>query len=257
MFGSTACTPASKPAWNLRMSGMSTPPMKPTVPVLDFSAAAAPTRNEPSCSAKTSPARLSPPSGALSMMPKSVSGLLAATSAMDSPNRKPTPITSSAPSAESCRSSARLEPSGFGEASVVLTPNSAAALSSPAAAESLNDWSPRPPMSNTSAAVMSSAPGGGGGGGSAGASAGASAAASSAAGAGASAAPSSAAGAGGAVVVGSSSPPQAAATMTVASRIASSPVNPRFIVSRFSLRFSAQGAFALSPCAADCGRAMP
>ena len=64
---------------------------------------------------------------------------MAATSVMDSPNRNPTPITNSAPSAESCSNSARLEPSGFGEASVVVTPNSAAALSNPAAAESLND----------------------------------------------------------------------------------------------------------------------
>src|ERR1051325_1786067 len=32
-FGLTALTPAMKPAWNLRMSGISMPPTKPSLPV--------------------------------------------------------------------------------------------------------------------------------------------------------------------------------------------------------------------------------
>src|SRR6185503_10788290 len=36
--------PASYPAWKCQMSGVSTPPMKPIVPVFDVSAAAAPAR---------------------------------------------------------------------------------------------------------------------------------------------------------------------------------------------------------------------
>ena len=51
--------------------------MKPTLPLLDFSAAAAPTRKDPSCSAKTSWATFSPSESAeaSSMIAKETSGL--------------------------------------------------------------------------------------------------------------------------------------------------------------------------------------
>jgi hypothetical protein len=45
--GSTARAPASNPASNGQISGMSAPPMNPMVPVLVLSAAAAPARKEP------------------------------------------------------------------------------------------------------------------------------------------------------------------------------------------------------------------
>src|SRR6476646_2950754 len=46
-------------------------------------------------------------------------------------------------------SSFRFEPSALGDASVKVMPSSSRAFSIPRAAESLNDWSPRPPMSYT------------------------------------------------------------------------------------------------------------
>ncbi len=45
--------PAVKPASNFLMRSISTPPMKPSLPEGEAQAAAAPARNEPSCSAKT------------------------------------------------------------------------------------------------------------------------------------------------------------------------------------------------------------
>ncbi len=56
----TCFTPALKPASNLRISGRSTPPTKPTLSFLVFRPAAAPTRKEPSCSAKSRLAMLAP-----------------------------------------------------------------------------------------------------------------------------------------------------------------------------------------------------
>ncbi|HEV2104711.1 MAG TPA: hypothetical protein VGU27_03215 [Candidatus Eisenbacteria bacterium] len=49
--GSTAFAPAVKPAWNLRISGISMPPTNPSTCVREVSAASAPTRYEP-CSSR-------------------------------------------------------------------------------------------------------------------------------------------------------------------------------------------------------------
>ena len=54
--GLAALTPASKPAWNVWISGTLTPPMKPTLLVLVFLPAATPTRYEPCSAAKVSDA---------------------------------------------------------------------------------------------------------------------------------------------------------------------------------------------------------
>lgn len=58
-------TPASNPAWNPWISGTFTPPMKPTLLLLVSSAAAAPTRYEPSLAAKINAVTL----GASSIQP--------------------------------------------------------------------------------------------------------------------------------------------------------------------------------------------
>ena len=62
MSGLTALAPAMKPASNfsIRPPTPLTPPMNPSLPVVDLSAAAAPTRNEPCSSENTRPAMLSP-----------------------------------------------------------------------------------------------------------------------------------------------------------------------------------------------------
>src|SRR3954447_13300516 len=56
MSGLIFFAPATYPASNFLMRSVSTPPMKPIFPVLDLSAAAAPTRYEPSFSANVSDA---------------------------------------------------------------------------------------------------------------------------------------------------------------------------------------------------------
>src|SRR4028118_383183 len=60
MSGLTCLAPSVKPTSNFSISGTWTPPMKPTLFVVDFSAAAAPTRNEPCSSAKTRLEMVSP-----------------------------------------------------------------------------------------------------------------------------------------------------------------------------------------------------
>ena len=81
-FGSVSRTPCSKPAWNFWISALFTPPMKPTLWVLLFSAAATPARYEPSCSAKTIASTFLP-SGTASTTPKVVSGKSLATFCTD------------------------------------------------------------------------------------------------------------------------------------------------------------------------------
>ncbi len=136
---STACTPARNPASKAWIKGMFTPPMKPTLPVWLFRAAATPTRNEPCSSAKINPATFGT-STTESTIAKLVSGNSDATFAIGSPNRNPTPITRSAPSdACNANNSSRLVPSSLAEASENSIPNSVAARSRPAAAASLND----------------------------------------------------------------------------------------------------------------------
>jgi hypothetical protein len=84
MSGFTAVAPALKPASNFAIRGTWTPPMKPTLPVVDFRAAAAPTRKEPCSSAKTRLEMLSPVASALSTIAKLVSGNSGATFASGS-----------------------------------------------------------------------------------------------------------------------------------------------------------------------------
>ncbi len=92
MSGLTARAPASYPAWKRRIRSPSRPPTKPMWPLSDLRAAAAPTRNEPWCSAKT---RLETfgASTTESTMPKLVSGHSAATAVSGSVNRNPTAST--------------------------------------------------------------------------------------------------------------------------------------------------------------------
>ncbi len=74
MSALTDLAPAVKPASNFCSSGIRQPPTKPTLPVLLFSAAAAPTRKEPSCSAKVRPVTLGAPSTTESMIANWVFG---------------------------------------------------------------------------------------------------------------------------------------------------------------------------------------
>ena len=82
--------------------------MKPILSTPVLSAAAAPTRKDPSCSAKVKPAMLSaigPPVSklimALSTTAKLVSGFTPATVSVSPANKNPTPITRSLESAAS------------------------------------------------------------------------------------------------------------------------------------------------------------
>ena len=83
MSGLAALTPASKPAWNVWISGTLTPPMKPTLSVLVCLPAATPTRNEPSSAAKIREVTFgTSTSDSSSTIAKLMSGLAAATSVM-------------------------------------------------------------------------------------------------------------------------------------------------------------------------------
>ena len=112
MSGLTASAPAMKPASNFLMRSVSTPPMKPIVPVWLFRAAAAPTRNEPCssansieatfCSGTSSEKSSGVPwssTATASMRPNSWSGFSTAAACSAGPQRKPTPMTRSWPSA--------------------------------------------------------------------------------------------------------------------------------------------------------------
>ena len=115
--GFTALTPATNPASNFWISGNSTPPIKPTLLVFVFKAAAAPTKNEPCSSAKSIPATL-PGSTAESIIPKLTSGYAVATSVIESANKNPTPIITSLPSsAQRPSNSALFSPPSFGSRS--------------------------------------------------------------------------------------------------------------------------------------------
>ena len=131
--------------------------MKPIVPDSLFSAAAAPTRKEPCssanvieatfCSGTSSVTSSGVPIGSTateSMAPNSWSGLARAAACRSAPHRKPTPMTRSRswPSMFSMRSAR--SPSLVGVDSVPVAPTDSLAASRPAAAESLNDLSPRP-----------------------------------------------------------------------------------------------------------------
>src|SRR2546428_377272 len=87
------------------MSGISMPPTNPTLPVLDSSAASAPTRNDPSSSLNLSATRLggsdSPGVTVKSTQANFTSGNSPARRLMSSENRNPTPNTSCDPPAAS------------------------------------------------------------------------------------------------------------------------------------------------------------
>ncbi len=126
---------------------MLTPPMNPTVPDSVIRPAMQPTSAEPCSSANTREATLGRSTTA-STIPKLVSGKLGATLATPSAKAKPMAKIRSAPaSARSCRFSSRFSPPAVGSNSWASIPKSSFARSRPAAAESLNDLSPRPPMS--------------------------------------------------------------------------------------------------------------
>ena len=103
MSGLAALAPATKPASNFLMRSISTPPMKPILPVLVFSAAAAPTRNEPCSSANDQRRpRSASVDDRVDRSAKLVSGLAVGDAAvMASPHRKPTPMMSWLPSSTS------------------------------------------------------------------------------------------------------------------------------------------------------------
>ena len=114
-----------------------------------LSPAATPTKKEPSCSVNTIPATL-PGSTTESTIPKFTPSFAVATSVIESANKNPTPMIRSLPcSANNPRSSALFSPPSLGSKSTPSTPNSSIALSKPAYAMSLNERSPRPPMSYT------------------------------------------------------------------------------------------------------------
>ncbi len=155
MSGLAAAAPASNPAWNLRMSGVSTPPMNPTVPVVLFSAAATPIRNEPCSSEKSRHLTFGISTtvkvsswGQSSVMANRVSGNSVPTRHTFWAKAKPLAMISSMPdSARRRRFSSRFSPPASGASSSPVTPYSARALSQAEAARSLNDRSPRPPTS--------------------------------------------------------------------------------------------------------------
>ena len=118
-----------------------------------LSAAAAPTRNEPSLAANNKLLTFGA-STTESTMPKWMSGLAAATSVMGSVNMKPTPTMTCAPSPASSSRLALRSSSTAASSSLISTPSSLAARSPPVAAESLNVPSPRPPVSKATPAMM-------------------------------------------------------------------------------------------------------
>ena len=173
MSGFTAMAPAMKPASNFLMRSISTPPTKPTLPVVLVSAAAAPTRNDPCSSANTRLATFGKSVSSARVVGRAVvvphdrvddarsacRGWRSAPAASASLHRNPTPMTSWLPSPTSrFRRSAR-SASPVGVDSLGMTPNSSMAWSRPAAAASLNDLSPRPVMSNSRPIVAPSAAG--------------------------------------------------------------------------------------------------
>ena len=119
-----------------------------------FSAAAAPTRNEPCSSAKTSGVTLGSSTEMSSTMANCVCGFSAATVFSAVAYLKPTAMIGLKPSETSWRrrvaAASSLSLAAADELLGVLLDHARApliAFSSPAAAASLNDPSPRPPMS--------------------------------------------------------------------------------------------------------------
>src|SRR5438874_3701747 len=103
MLGSMYLAPAVNPASNFLMRSISTPPMNPTFLDLEASAAAAPTRNEPSFSANSREDRFPVAVSSLhashversmnpSTSPNLMFGYLAAPAPMFGAYRKPTPM---------------------------------------------------------------------------------------------------------------------------------------------------------------------
>src|SRR5690606_41479063 len=84
-FGSVALTPCWKPASNLWVSGVSTPPTKPTTSVLVALAAAAPAREGACSSAEARGATVSPPAPGATV-PEGVVGHLAAAAPLAGPD---------------------------------------------------------------------------------------------------------------------------------------------------------------------------
>src|SRR5438552_5606563 len=135
-----ALTPATKPASNFLISVFSTPPMKPIFLVLVLSPAAAPTRNEPCSSAKTSEVTF----GAETVEPTIAywtDGFAFAESVRGVVQRNPTPITRALLPvvAASLMRGARSDSPVDGGYSFGAILKSLAARSRPQAAESLND----------------------------------------------------------------------------------------------------------------------
>ena len=136
------------------MRSIVAPPTKPMWPSSDARAAAAPTRYEPCSSANTRLATFGR-STTESTIAKCVSGYASAACVTLLPHRKPTATMSWLPSSAAAVMRSARSPSPPGVDSVPLTPNSSTAWSSPAAAASLNDLSPRPVTSNMSATLTS------------------------------------------------------------------------------------------------------
>src|SRR5882757_8208792 len=151
MSGATALAPCLKPASNFWISGVCTPPTNPMWQDFVFSAAAAPTRNEPSCSANSSGVTLGTPSAVLSISANLTFGAVGATASTAGSYLKPTAMTGLKPPETSWRSrplvASSLSPTAAVSSLLSATPSCALARSSPAAAASLKDASPRPPTS--------------------------------------------------------------------------------------------------------------
>ncbi len=165
--GLTAWAPAVKPASNFLMRSISTPPMKPSLPVGEAHAAAAPTRNEPSCSANT----IERTFGARAADPRSgirrghvddgvddrvqlVRVLRGRRGRGVAPQEADGRRSGRCPTKPAMRSGRSLPSCAVGSDSSVVMPKSSAALSKPAAAPSLNDLSPRPVTSNSRPTVL-------------------------------------------------------------------------------------------------------
>ena len=132
------------------------PPTKPTLPVSDASAAAMPTRKDPSCSLKITDWTLGR-STTMSIRVNLVSGNSCATVSTAAAWAKPMATTTCAPLRAMLRSACSRMDGLVTSNSRYWMPESALKRSAPLKAASLNDLSNLPPMSKTTAGVKSSA----------------------------------------------------------------------------------------------------
>src|SRR5499433_3171853 len=156
IFGLTYLAPSSYPSAKRRISGMSMPPTKPTLPVLDAIAAAMPTRNEPSCSLKTIDCTFGRSTTASTIANLRFGNSLA-TFSMPLACEKPIPTTTAEPRRAMLRSACSRWASAVTSNSRYAIPVSFLKRSAPAYAASLNDLSNLPPISNTTAGTNSCA----------------------------------------------------------------------------------------------------